>query len=84
MYRDDTQVLTADCDCPTCRAGHTRAELRSLLKSAEPTERARAFNLLTAHNTRFIIRLCEQIRRAIMDGSYRQFRDDFCRRYYRA
>lgn len=84
MYRDDTRVLAPGCDCPTCRAGHTRAELRALLKSAESTERARAFNLLTAHNTRFIIRLCEQIRRAIMDGSYRQFRDDFCRRYYRA
>lgn len=82
QYKDDEHVLDDGCDCPTCRNGHTRAELRALLKSSEITDHAKAYNLLTVHNVRFIVRLCEQIRQAIIDGYYDSFKTEFCARYY--
>lgn len=81
-FRTDDKVLDPECDCPTCRAGHTRAELRALLKSPIYDEHPKAYNLLTVHNVRFIVRLTEQIRRSIIDGNYRQFRDGWMARYY--
>lgn len=80
-FKDDERVLDAECDCSTCRAGHTRSELRALLKSPELDDHVRAFNLLSMHNVRFTIRLCEQIREAIISGCYRSFKNEFCRRY---
>ena len=82
QYRTDDRVLEPGCDCPTCQAGHSRAELRSLLKSSELTDHATAYRLLTIHNVRFIVRLCEQIRQAIIDGYYDSYRQEFTARYY--
>lgn len=82
QYKDDDRVLDEDCDCPTCRSGHTRSELRALLKSSDINDHAQAYNLLTIHNVRFIVRLCEQIRQAIIDGCYDEYKQDFWARYY--
>ena len=82
-FKDDERVLDSECDCPTCRNGHTRAELRALLKSADINDHARAYNLLTIHNVRFIIRLCEQIRQSILGDYYDEYRTAFCSRYYK-
>lgn len=81
-YKDDEQVLHDECDCPTCQAGYTRAYLRSLLKSDQVADHATAYRLLSMHNVRFTIHLLEQIRQAIIDGSYRSFKNEFCERYY--
>lgn len=80
-YKNDEHVLMAGCDCPTCVAGHTRAELRALLKSSDRADHARAYNLLSIHNVRFITRLTEQIRTAIADGYYDEFKQEFMQRY---
>ena len=82
-YKDDDNLLDKDCDCPTCQAGHTKAELRALLKSSDIADHAKAYNLLSIHNARFIIRLCEQIRQAIIDGYYDEYKQSFVKRYYR-
>lgn len=82
-FKDDERVLDNECDCPTCRDGHSRAELRALLKSGDLSDHAKAYNLLTIHNVRFIVRLCEQIRQAIIDGYYDEYKRNFCDRYYR-
>ena len=82
-FKDDERVLDSECDCPTCRSGRTRAELRALLKSVDINDHARAYNLLTIHNVRFIIRLCEQIRQSILDNCYDKFKAAFCGRYYK-
>lgn len=81
-FTSDDRVLDAECDCPTCQAGHTRAELRALLKSPVYDDHPKAYNLLTVHNVRFIIRLTEQIRQSIINGNYREFRDKWSLRYY--
>lgn len=83
QYKDDPNVLESGCDCPTCQAGHSRAELRALLKSPEREDHAKAYNLLTMHNVRFVVRLCEEIRQAISDGRYDEYKEAFCKRYYK-
>jgi len=40
-----------------------------------------AYRLATIHNVRFIMRLMEQIRRYIMDGTFSSFRNDFIQSY---
>ncbi len=82
QFIDDPAPLTAHCDCPTCTSGISRGELRALLKSPELDDHAKAFNYLSMHNVRFILRLTEQIRAAIQGGYYTDFRDAFMRRYY--
>ena len=81
-FTNDQSTLDFDCDCQTCRNGFSRAELRLGLKSQDRDERAKTFNHLTIHNVRFIIRLTEQIRNAILDGSFKHFRDTWLARYY--
>lgn len=74
--------LDENCDCPTCRAGWTRRQLRKLLKSSDPSVRETYFNLATMHNLRFIIRLTENVRQSIIDGNFEAFRDSFLKDYY--
>ncbi len=81
-FSNDDRTLDLDCDCQTCQAGLSRAELRLGLKSQDRDERARTFNRLSIHNVRFIIRLTEQIRTAIFEGRFGEFKDAWLVRYY--
>ncbi len=69
--------IDESCDCYTC-ANYTRAYLHHLFKAKEIL----ANTLATIHNERFIIRLVDQIRASIADGTFYEFRDDFLARYY--
>lgn len=62
--------------------GWTRGQLRALLKSQDPKERELYFNLASMHNLRFIIRLTEEARAAILDGTFEQYKEDFLKAYY--
>ncbi len=68
-----------DCDCYTC-AHYTRAYLHHLFKAKEML----ASTLATIHNERFIVRLVDQARAAIIDGSYAELKADYLSRYYAA
>ena len=68
--------IDADCDCYTCRT-FSAAYLHHLFKAQELL----AYRLATIHNVRFIMRLMEQIRRSILDGTFSRFRDDFIQNY---
>ncbi|MBP3852186.1 MAG: tRNA guanosine(34) transglycosylase Tgt [Erysipelotrichaceae bacterium] len=74
--------LEPGCDCPTCRAGYSRAQLYTLLKSEKKEEKYQFFNLASMHNLRFIIRLTEEIRQAILDGTFMEYKDTFIKNYY--
>jgi queuine tRNA-ribosyltransferase len=65
------------CDCYTC-AGYTRAYLHHLFKAKEML----ASTLCTIHNERFTVRLVDDIRASIIDGTFNEFRDAFLGRYY--
>ncbi|MDR1033112.1 MAG: tRNA guanosine(34) transglycosylase Tgt [Candidatus Nomurabacteria bacterium] len=82
QFTTDSGLLDDGCDCATCQAGHTRAEVRRLLKSTDPIERVKAFNLASIHNVRFIVRLVDDIRAAIDDGGFDEFRNNWLARYY--
>ncbi len=67
-YAADLGPLDPDCDCPCCRT-YTRAYLRHLVKQREIT----GMQLLSEHNLRVLVRLCERARAAIAAGTFDEF-----------
>ncbi len=82
QFRDSGAVLDPGCDCPTCHEGWTLGSLRAMWRSGDPEQKAKFYRLASAHNLRFIVRLTEQIRTSILDGTFDQFKADFLHRYY--
>lgn len=71
-YAKDFRPIDEQCDCYACR-NHTRAYIRHLVKTNEILGAI----LLSIHNTRFTIRLMEEIRSHIEGGTFEEFRRDF-------
>lgn len=76
-YRRDFSPLAPDCDCYTCQ-NYTRAYLHHLFKAKEMV----SCTLATIHNERFIVKLVDDVRRSIDDGTFTGFRSEFLGRYY--
>ena len=74
---ETSRPIDDECDCYTC-AHYTRAYLHHLFKAKEML----ASTLCTIHNERFIVRLVDDIRASIDDGTFDDFRTDFLGRYY--
>lgn len=81
-WKDSSLPLEEGCDCSTCKAGWTRGQLRQMQKDPDPKVREQYFNLASVHNTRFILRLMEDIRQAIREDRFPEFKADFLKRYY--
>ena len=64
------------CDCYTCRT-FSAAYLHHLFKAKELL----AFRLATIHNLRFILRLMEEMRDAVLQGKFAGYRRDFAERF---
>jgi queuine tRNA-ribosyltransferase len=64
------------CDCYTCQ-NYSAAYVHHLAR----TEEQLYYRLGTIHNIRFMLRLASQLRTAIIEGRYTQFRDEFLARY---
>ncbi len=71
-YREDEQPLDGACACYTCR-NYSRAYLRHLFVSREIL----AYHLNTIHNLFYYVNLMAQIREAIENDRYHEFRNDF-------
>lgn len=82
-FADSTEPLDEGCDCPTCKAGWTRGSLRVLMKSQDQNEKQKYFNLASMHNLRFILRLTEEAREAILNGTFEKYKENFLKNYYR-
>ncbi len=65
-HRADLAVLEADCDCPACRGGFSRAYLRHLFMAGEMLGPI----LVSMHNIRHYQRLMLDIREAISEDSW--------------
>lgn len=76
QYAEDFRPIQADCDCYAC-THHTRAYIRHLLKVGEIT----GARLCSIHNLRYLIRLMEQIREAIMEDRLLDFAKEFYARF---
>lgn len=81
-FADSTQLLDDDCDCPTCRAGWSRGQLRALMKSEKQEDKHQYYNLASVHNLRFIIRLTEEAREAVIQDTFTEYKETFIRNYY--
>ena len=76
-FKTDFEPFDKNCDCYTC-AHYTKAYLHHLFKAGELL----ANTLATIHNERFIIRLVDDIRASIADGSFYDFKKQFLNDYY--
>lgn len=81
-FADAGELLDAGCDCPTCRAGWTRGSLRALWRSGEAEKKRKYYSLASAHNLRFIVRLTEEIRQAMQNDAFEEYKRDFLSQYY--
>ncbi len=81
-FRDSEELLDRDCDCPTCKSGYTRSQLCKLMKSSDAQDKIKYYKLSSIHNLRFIIRLTEEIRKSIKNGTFKQYKEEFLKNYY--
>ena len=75
-YRKQFVPIDEECDCYTC-THYTRAYLHHLFRGKEIL----AATLATIHNERFIVRLVDQMRTSIADGSFSELKEQFLSRY---
>ncbi|MBQ4074066.1 MAG: tRNA guanosine(34) transglycosylase Tgt [Clostridia bacterium] len=75
-YAHDFEPLEEGCDCYACK-NFSRAYIRHLIKAEEIT----GARLTSIHNLRFLIRMMEEIRQAIMEDRFLDYRKEFYDRY---
>ena len=75
-YSKMDRPIQADCDCYTCRT-FTAAYLSHLFRSEELL----GLRLASIHNLRFISNLMKDIRNAILNGTFKSFRENFLANY---
>lgn len=71
-FARDFSPIEEGCDCYTCK-NFTRAYIRHLIKSNEIL----AGTLISIHNIRYTVRLMENMRQAIIDGNFPEFKAEF-------
>jgi queuine tRNA-ribosyltransferase len=75
-HERDFTALDPNCDCYTCRK-YSRAYLRHLFKSNEILSSM----LLTEHNLHFLVRTMENIRQAIEEDRFLEYKKEFYEQY---
>lgn len=76
-YKQDFTPLQEGCDCYTC-TNYTRAYIHHLFKAKELL----SHTLISIHNERFVVRLVDDARRAIGDGSFFELKARTLASYY--
>ena len=75
-YAEDFSPLDSECDCYCCRT-YSKAYLRHLFRSDEILSSM----LLSEHNLHFLVRLAEQIREAIDEDRFSEYKKEFFEKY---
>ena len=75
-YAHDFEPIEEGCDCYACQH-FSRAYIRHLIKAEEIT----GARLISIHNLRFLIRMMEEIRQAILEDRFLDYRKAFYDRY---
>ena len=75
-FKEDFTPIEEGCDCYTCK-NFTKAYVRHLLVCKE----ANAGRLLSIHNLRFLIKMTEEIRKSIQNGTYEEYSKEFISKY---
>lgn len=71
-FTEDFTPLEQDCDCYACK-NYTKVYIHHLMKCDETF----GATLLSIHNIRFLIHLCEKMREAIKEDRFDDFRKEF-------
>ena len=75
-HTHDFTTLDDECDCYTCK-NYTKAYIRHLFKAKEIL----GARLLSIHNLRFLVKLMEDVRQAILEDRLTEFRSEFYKKY---
>ena len=75
-FKEDFNPIEEDCDCYACR-NFSRAYIRHLINANEIL----GGRLLSIHNIRFLQRLTTEIRKAIMEDRYNDFKEEFLKKF---
>jgi queuine tRNA-ribosyltransferase len=75
-FKRDFTPIDTECDCYTC-THYTRAYMHHVFRGKEII----AATLATIHNERFIVRLVDQMRQALVDGNFGDLKEQFLGRY---
>jgi queuine tRNA-ribosyltransferase len=75
-YRDSNEPVEQDCDCYTCQT-FSAAYVHHLFRCGELL----GYRLATLHNVRFVLRLMEEMREAIVEGRFEAYRTEFHHRF---
>ena len=75
-YAKDFAPLDDECDCYACR-NHTRAYIRHLINVDEIL----GARLLSIHNLRFLLKTMENIRQAIREDRFLEYKKEFYKKY---
>lgn len=75
-YKEDFTPLEENCDCYCCK-NFTKAYIRHLIT----TDELLGGRLLSIHNTRFLIKMMEEIREAIKKDEYKEYKEEFLNKY---
>ena len=73
----DHKTIEEGCGCYACRNGYTRAYIRHLVRAGEIF----GLRLLSLHNLWFLEEFMRRMRKAILDGTFPQFRAEFLEQY---
>ena len=75
-YKEDFTPISDTCDCYTCKH-YTKAYLRHLFVAKEGL----GGRLLSIHNIRFLIKMTEDMRNAISEGNFIEYKEQFLEKY---
>ena len=75
-FERDFTPLDHECDCYTCR-NYSRAYLRHLFKSNEML----SSTLLSHHNLHFLVKTMDNIRKAIEEDRFLEYKKEFYEKY---
>ena len=78
-HRERDGPFVAGCDCAMC-AGYSAAYVHHLFRNRELL----GYRLASIHNLRYLARLCERMRAAVLAGTFESFAADFLARYHPA
>ena len=75
-FERDFTPLDLECDCYCCR-NYTKAYLHHLIKAEEILGQ----RLISIHNIHFLLKLMENIRKAIKEDRFLEFKEEFYEKY---
>ena len=75
-FKEDFTPVEDSCDCYCCK-NYTRAYIRHLFSVDEVLGQ----RLLSIHNIRFLTKLTEEIREAINNNSFEEYKKGFIEKY---